>query len=98
MPPTHTMPELDFPSEAPASAVEQAECLGNAAKLVEDFAQNCAPLALDALLAAAEAATPGEAAALARAAADEASERAETLIGEVARFLSLTRSRPSNAG
>ena len=88
---TRNVPELAIPQEAPANAVEQARCLENAARLVQGFAQTCAPDALDALLATNTAETPGEAAALARAAAESATGQAGTLLAEVERFLALTK-------
>lgn len=87
------IPELVAPQEAPASAVEQAKCMENAAKLVGSFAQKCAPGALDALLAACNADSPGKAAEQALAAAGTATAQAETLLAEVERFMSLTRPR-----
>jgi hypothetical protein len=87
------IPELVAPQEAPASAVEQAKCMENAAKLVGGFAQKCAPSALDALLAACNAESPGKAAEQALAAAGAATAQAETLMAEVERFMSLTRPR-----
>jgi len=94
MPAPHNIPELEIPQEAPASAVERAKCLKNAARLVDGFAQKCAPHALDALLAACDAESPGEAAEQARAAAGTATAQAETLLAEVERFISLTHPRP----
>jgi len=94
---SHKMPQLDFPHDAPASAVEQAKCLSNAAKLVDTYAQKSAPDSLDALLAAGSAEAPGQAAELAREAARIAVLQAETLLDEVERFLSLTQPRPGNA-
>ena len=93
MPVSHNIPELAIPQEAPANAVEQARYLENAAKLVQGFAQKCAPDALDALLAAGAKDAPGEAAAQARVAADSATDQAETLLAEVERFLALTKPR-----
>ncbi len=95
---TLKMPALEVPREAPASAVEQARCLDNASRLVEDFTRKSAPQALDALLAAASADSPGQAAKFARQAAETAADQAETLLDEVARFLTLTRPRPGDAG
>ncbi len=94
---SHEIPQLDVPQDGPASAVEQAHCLSNAAKLVDSYAQKCAPDSLDALLAAGSAETPGQAAELAREAAKVAALQAETLLDEVERFLALTQPRPSNA-
>jgi len=87
------IPELLAPQEAPASAVEQAKYMENAAKLVGGFAQKCAPGALDALLAACSTESPGEAAEQAMAAAAAATAQTETLMAEVERFMSLTRPR-----
>ena len=95
MPASHNIPELAIPQEAPTNAVEQARCLENAAKLVQGFAQKCAPDALDALLAAGVKDSPGEAAEQARAAAESASSQAETLLAEVERFMALTKPRAS---
>ena len=94
---SHKIPQLDVPQDRPASAVEQAKCLSNAAKLVDSFAQKCAPDSLDALLAAGSAEPPGQAAEMAREAAEIAAVQAETLLEEVERFLALTQPRPSNA-
>ncbi len=93
---SHKLPQLEVPQDGPASAVEQAKCLSNAAKLVESFAQKCAPTSLDAILAAGAATTPGQAVEMARAAAEAAASQAETLLDEVDRFLALTQRRPSN--
>jgi hypothetical protein len=94
---SHKIPQLEVPPDGPASAVEQAQCLTNAAKLVDSYAQKSAPDSLDALLAAGSAATPAQAADLAREAAKVAAVQAETLLEEVDRFLALTQPRPSNA-
>ncbi len=94
---SHNIPQLEVPLEAPASAVEQAKCLANAAELVETYAQKCAPDSLDAMLAAAVADTPGQAAELALQAAEAATAQSETLLEEVERFLSLTRARPAES-
>ena len=93
MPASHNIPELAPPQETPANAVEQARYLENAAKLVQNFAQKCAPDALDALLAAGSSDAPGEAAEMARAAAESATDQAETLLAEVERFMALTKPR-----
>ena len=83
------MPVLPLPEEVPADEAEVARCQVDAAKLVEDFARGSAMDALEGLLAAADGETPGTQGALDLAKA--ATDRAETLHGEVARFLSLTR-------
>ena len=88
------IPELEIPQEAPANAVEQAKRLENAAKMVDGFAQKCAPDALDALLAACNAESPGEAAEQARASAAAVTAQAETLLAEVERFMALTKTAP----
>ena len=92
----HEIPELEAPREGPASAVEQAKYLANAARLVEGFSQKCAPGSLDAMLAAAGADSPEQAAELARQAAANACSRAETLLDEVERFLALTKPQPND--
>ena len=97
MPRSHNIPQLEVPLEAPASAVEQAKCLANAAELVESYTQKCAPDSLDAILAAAGADSPGQAAELALQAAEAATAESETLLDEVERFLNLTQARPSES-
>ncbi len=97
MPRSHKMPQLDAPHDGTASAVEQAACLSNAAKLVVGFAQQSAPDSLDALIAAENADTPGQAAEIAREAAKAATSQTATLLEEVERFLALTVPRPSNS-
>ncbi len=83
------IPVLPLPEEVPADAAEVARCQVDAANLVEDFSRKSAMDALESLLAAADGETPSTQGALDLA--EAATERAETLHGEVARFLSLTR-------
>ncbi len=94
---SHKTPELEAPQDGPASAVEQAKCLSNAAKLVDSYTQKSAPDSLDALLAAGSAGTPGQAAELAREAAKLATLQAETLLEEVERFFALTQPKARNS-
>ncbi|MFQ5775232.1 MAG: hypothetical protein ACE5GS_11995 [Kiloniellaceae bacterium] len=86
------IPELAVPQTAPADAQEFARCLENAADLVQRFAAQNAPAALNALLAATDG-VPGADAERALALAQGVTRQAETLHGEVERFLALARPR-----
>lgn len=81
------IPDLQVPETAPADAQEFARCLENAADMVQEFAEYCAPTALEALLGAAE--TEDGGLERARGLADNVTKQAETLYAEVERFLSL---------
>ncbi len=85
------VPELATPSEAAADEAEVARCLEEAARMVQNFADAGGPAALVALLATAEQ-DPGPAAEQALGLAKTVTQQTETRYGEVARFLSTTKS------
>ena len=89
MSPPSTIPQLELPDEAVADEAEVARCQEKAAQLVTEFAGKSGQAALDALIEAADGETPSIQNTLEIAQAVTA--QTETLNGEVARFLSVTR-------
>jgi hypothetical protein len=89
MPSPRDVPELANPTESAADAADAARCLEEAARMVQDFAAAGAPAALAALLASAED-DPGASVEQMLGLARTVTEQAETLHGEVTRFLTTT--------
>ncbi len=89
MPSPSDVPELASPIESAADEADAARCLEEAARMVQDFAAAGAPAALVALLACVEA-DPGASTERALGLARTVTEQAETLQGEVRRFLMST--------
>jgi len=90
------IPELASLNGVPRSAQETSDYLDEAALLVSEFTEQRTVPALDTLLAATTASEQAATAREIRAAADQLSEQAETLLSEVARFLALSPGGPSN--